>query len=229
MTTGDTVELLSRVPVFEDLSREELERIAQVTVPRSLDPGGVLFREGDESNTCYVVRAGHARLLREHADHRTITLAHFGPGDFFGELAMFGDEHRSGTVDAIDELELIGILGNDMRRLIRERSDLALKLVVRLAGRLRDANDRLTRQSFQTVQSRVAGVLARLVDDARDEGAPDAEVIVNLTQADVAQLAGSSRESASRFLAVLERAGVIEQGRGRILVRRPEALEGYVF
>ncbi|MGI8429998.1 MAG: cyclic nucleotide-binding domain-containing protein, partial [Solirubrobacteraceae bacterium] len=128
VTTGDTVELLSRVPVFEDLSREELERIAQVTVPRSLDPGGVLFREGDESNTCYVVRAGHARLLRENADHRTITLAHFGPGDFFGELAMFGNEHRSGTVDAIDELELIGILGNDMRRLLREHADLALKL-----------------------------------------------------------------------------------------------------
>jgi CRP/FNR family cyclic AMP-dependent transcriptional regulator len=101
--------------------------------------------------------------------------------------------------------------------------------VVGLGRRLRGANDRVARQSFQTVQSRVAGALAELVERSRDGEAPGVDVLVTVTQAEIARLAGSSRESASRFLAVLERAGVIEQGRGRILVRRPEALEGYVF
>jgi CRP/FNR family transcriptional regulator len=94
---------------------------------------------------------------------------------------------------------------------------------------LRDANARLARQSFQTVQSRVAGVLTQLVIQAQAEGAGDADVLVTVTQADVAQLAGSSRESASRFLAVLERAGVVTQGRGRVTVHDPTALQRYVY
>jgi CRP/FNR family transcriptional regulator len=79
------------------------------------------------------------------------------------------------------------------------------------------------------VQSRVAAVLAQLVEQARSEGAGDRDVAVVATQADLAKLAGSSRESASRFLAVLERAGVITQGRGRLTVHDPSALQGYVY
>jgi CRP/FNR family transcriptional regulator, cyclic AMP receptor protein len=79
------------------------------------------------------------------------------------------------------------------------------------------------------VQSRVAAVLAQLVEQARTEGAGPRDVQITATQADLAKLAGSSRESASRFLAVLERAGVISQGRGRLTVHDPDALQGYVY
>ena len=107
---------------------------------------------------------------------------------------------------------------------------IAVKLVIALGRRLRAANERLSRQSFQTVQSRVAAVLDQLVEQARSEGEGGArDVLVTATQAELAQLAGSSRESASRFLAVLERAGVISQGRGRLTVHDPAALRGYVY
>ncbi len=79
------------------------------------------------------------------------------------------------------------------------------------------------------MQSRVAHVLAELVATSRTEGAGDADVLITATQSDLAQLAGSSRESASRFLAVLERAGIITQGRGRLTVHDPAALERYVY
>ena len=221
--------LLAQVPVFETLAEADLARVIDVAVPRRFEPNRVIFREGDESDTCYIVRSGHARAVREHADGRTISLAHFGPGDFFGELAMFDDERRSATVETLDEVDAIAILGADMRRLLREHPDIAVKLVISLGRRLREANERLTRQSFQTVQSRVAGVLRDLVEQAHAEGAAERDVLVRITQADVAQLAGSSRESASRFLAVLERAGVVTQGRGRVTVHDPAALERYVF
>ncbi len=228
-STADTVTLLAHVPAFETLDPEDLARVAEVAVPRRFAAGEAVFHEGDASDTCYVVRIGHARAVRVHPDGRTITLANFGPGDIFGELAMFDDELRSATVEALDELEAIAILGGDMRRILREHADISLKLVVALGRRLRETNERLLRQSFQTVQSRVATVLAQLVIDARAEGADGSDVVVTATQADVAQLAGSSRESASRFLAVLERAGIVEQGRGRIVVLDPEALRRYVF
>jgi CRP/FNR family transcriptional regulator, cyclic AMP receptor protein len=225
----DTASLLGAVPVFEELSRADLEQVAAVAVPRRFDAGEIVFREGDDSDTCYVVRAGHARALREHPDGRQITLATFGPGDIFGELAMFDAERRSATVEATDDLDALAILGPDMRALMTRHAEIAVKLVISLGRRLRAANERLARQSFQTVQSRVAAVLGQLVEQARAEGAGENDVLVTTTQSDVAKLAGSSRESASRFLAVLERAGVISQGRGRLTVHDPSALDGYVY
>ena len=228
-TSQDTAHLLGRVPAFSALGEDELAKVAEVAVPRRFEAGEAIFREGDESDTCYVVRSGHGRAIREHSDGRSITLANFGPGDIFGELAMFDSERRSATVEALDPMEAIAILGADMRRLLRQHPDIAVKLVIALGRRLRETNERLARQSFQTVQSRVAAVLAQLVAAARAEGAEDGDVLITSTQADLAQLAGSSRESASRFLAVLERAGVITQGRGRLTVHDAAALERYVF
>jgi CRP/FNR family transcriptional regulator len=229
-TSQQTTALLARVPVFETLAPDDLERVAGVAVPRAFEPRQVVFREGDDSDTCYVVRDGHGRALREHPDGRVITLAQFGPGDIFGELAMFDDERRSATIEAIDRMETVAILGSDMRGLLRRHPDIAVKLTIALGRRLREANERLARQSFQTVQSRVATVLGQLVEQSRSEaGGGEGEVLVVATQAELAQLAGSSRESASRFLAVLERAGVITQGRGKLTVHEPDALQRYVF
>ena len=228
-TTQETIALLARVPVFEQLAPEDLERVAGVAVPRRFDAREVVFREGDDSDTCYVVRTGRARAVREHGDGRQITLAQFGPGDIFGELALFDTERRSATVEAVDDLEVVAVLGSDMRSLMRRHPDIAVKLVIALGRRLREANERLARQSFQTVQSRVATVLADMVDVARAQGADGGDVLVVSTQAELAQLAGSSRESASRFLAVLERAGIITQGRGKLTVHDPDALQRYVF
>jgi CRP-like cAMP-binding protein len=228
-TSGETIALLHRVPAFSTLADDELRHVAEVAVPRRFEAGEVVFREGDESSTCYIVRSGRARAVREHVDGRSITLANFGPGDIFGELAMFDDERRSATIEALEPTEAIAILGGDMRRILRQHPDIAVKLLSALGRRLRETNERLARQSFQTVQSRVAGVLLQFVTAARAEGRGDGDVLITSTQADLAQLAGSSRESASRFLAVLERAGVITQGRGKLTVHDPEALTRYVY
>ena len=97
-----------------------------------------------------------------------------------------------------------------------------------LVRRLRETNERVARQSFQTVPSRVAGVLAQLIaEDALPEGREG--ITVRMTQADLAQLAGTSRESVSRFLATLERAGVVAVGRGRVTVVQPRRLRSYIF
>ena len=225
-----TLELLSRVPVFATLAEADLGRVAEVTVRRTFAAQHVIFREGDTSDTCYIVGTGHARAVRGHTDGRSIALAHFGPGDIFGELAIFDDEARSATVETLDAVEAIAIGGSDFRRLLTEHPEIAVKLAVSLGRRLREANERLARQSFQTVQSRVAGVLGQLVEAARSEGAAaGGDVLLTTTQAEIAQLAGSSRESASRFLAVLERAGVVTQGRGRVTVHDAGALEGYIY
>jgi CRP-like cAMP-binding protein len=223
-TTEEIAELLGRVPLFSGLAAEDLASVAEVAMPRRFAPGVVVFREGDEGDTCYVVRSGRARAVREHGDGRSITFAHFRPGDIFGELAMFEGDSRSATVETVEETEVLAILAADMRRLLERHPTLAVKLIAALGRRLRHTNERLARQSFQTVPGRVASVLGQLAA-AGGEG----EVLITSTQADLAQLAGTSRESVSRFMAVLERAGIITQGRGRLIVHDPPALERYVY
>lgn len=225
---SETVELLQRVPLFSELSVEELTPIASVSVPRAFAAGVRVFHEGDDSDACYVVRSGDLRVTREHSDGRAIALATLGPGDFFGELAMLDGGTRSASIETLSEVDLLALPAADMRRVIADHGELAAKLIVALTRRLRETNERLSRQSFQTVPSRVAGVLDRLLAQesipARRDG-----ITVRMNQADLAQLAGTSRESVSRFLATLERAGVVRVGRGRVTVLEPSRLRAYIF
>ena len=226
---SDVVELLRKVPLFSELSDPELERIAQVAIPRSFPRDTRVFHEGDPGDACYIVRTGSCRVTREHPDGRAITLANLGPAAVFGELAMLDGEARSASVEATEDTELLALPASDMRSLIREHSEMAEKLVVALTRRLREANERIARQSFQTVPSRVAGVLDQLLAEDRLTPTVRDGVTIRLRQSDLAQLAGTSRESVSRFLATLERAGVVQVGRGRVTVLEPERLGSYIF
>ncbi len=228
------VELLRSVPLFADLEEGELERFSHVAVPRSFPAGTRVFHEGDDSDACYIVRDGSFRVTREHSDGRAITLATLGPGEIFGELAMLDGDRRSASAESITDGTLLALPANDVRNLLSRNPEIALKLVAGLVRRLRAANMRLSRQSFQTVPSRVAGILAQLSRDGQEGGGGDGdgemtEVTIRMNQTDLAQLAGTSRESVSRFLAELERAGVVRSGRGRVTVLQPNKLRNYIY
>jgi CRP/FNR family cyclic AMP-dependent transcriptional regulator len=232
-TEQSAVELLRSVPLFADLEEGELERFSQVAVPRSFPAGTRVFHEGDSSDACYIVSEGSFRVTREHSDGRAITLATLGPGEIFGELAMLDGDTRSASAESITDGTLLALPANDVRSLLARNPEIALKLVAGLVRRLRAANMRLSRQSFQTVPSRVAGILAQLSREGQDSG-PDgdgemSEVTIRMNQTDLAQLAGTSRESVSRFLAELERAGVVRSGRGRVTVLQPNKLRNYIY
>jgi CRP/FNR family transcriptional regulator, cyclic AMP receptor protein len=223
------IELLRRVPLFAELEEGELERFSRVAVPRSYPSNTRVFHEGDHSDACYIVRSGSFRVTREHSDGRAITLANLGPGDIFGELAMLDGEVRSASVEATGEGELLALPASDVRGLLARNPEITVKLVAALVRRLRLANERISRQSFQTVPSRVAGVLLQLVAEEAPGSTQGGGITIRMNQADLAQLAGTSRESVSRFLAELERAGVTRSGRGRVTILEPAKLRNYIF
>jgi CRP/FNR family transcriptional regulator len=228
-TEQSAVELLRSVPLFADLEEGELERFSHVAVPRSFPAGTRVFHEGDSSDACYIVSEGSFRVTREHSDGRAITLATLGPGEIFGELAMLDGDKRSASAESITDGTLLALPANDVRSLLARNPEIALKLVAGLVRRLRAANARLSRQSFQTVPSRVAGILLQLSRDGQGDDGEEVEVTIRMNQTDLAQLAGTSRESVSRFLAELERAGVVRSGRGRVTVLQPGKLRNYIY
>jgi CRP/FNR family transcriptional regulator len=227
-TMDETVSLLAATEIFGEVEPRELEEVATVAVPRHWDRGEVIFREGDVGDTCYLLRSGAILLTREHQDGRMVALAELRAGNLFGELAMFRGERRSATAEVIEPASALALLATDMQRLVRRNPDLALKLLASLAERVSRTNERLLQQSFQTVAGRVASALLAQTKTRQADGAPDADVLIRSTQAEIARLAGTSRESASRFLATLERAGIVTLGRGKVTVHDPARLRNYI-
>lgn len=223
----DTADLLARTEVFSGLEERELREVAQVAVPRTWERGEIIYREGDEGNTCSQIREGAVILTRDHQD-RTISLAELRAGSMFGELAMFRHEVRSATAEAVEATTAVALLAPDVERLVRTNPDIALKLLAALSERVQRTNERLLQQSFQTVAGRVAGALLSQVIARQADGAPESDVLVQATQSEIANLAGTSRESASRFLATLEREGVVSLGRGKVTVHEPARLRNYI-
>ncbi len=167
--------------------------------------------------------------IREHSDGRSITLANFGPGDIFGELAMFDNERRSASVEAIADHR------GDRNPRWRHAAPAAPASGYRDQAPERARPPPAARPTSGSRDSRFKPCRAALrrcccsLSPRREPRAAYGDVLITSTQADLAQLAGSSRESASRFLAVLERAGVIKQGRGKLTVHDAEALKRYVY
>jgi CRP/FNR family transcriptional regulator, cyclic AMP receptor protein len=230
MTTGEeTAALLARTEVFSDLEQREIDEVVQVAVPRRWERGEVVFREGDDGDTTYLLRSGAVLLTREHQDGRVVAIAELRAGEMFGELAMFRSEPRSATAEAIEPTEAVALLAPDVQRLIRQNPDIAAKLLRALAERVSKTTERLLQQSFQTVAGRVASaLLSQTAARKAERGDTDGDVLIEATQAEIAGLSGTSRESASRFLATLERAGVVTLGRGKVTVHDPERLRNYI-
>src|SRR3954453_910058 len=137
MASGEeTAELLADTEVFGGLEERELAEVAQVAVPRSWGQGEVIFREGDEGDTCYLLSAGAVILTREHADGRMVALAEVRAGGMFGEMAMFRGQLRSATAECLEGTSAVALLSRDVQRLIRQNPDIALKLLHALADRV---------------------------------------------------------------------------------------------
>ena len=216
------VELLARTPPFVCLEGEELARIAEVAVPREHRPCEALFREGDLGDTCYVLASGCVRVTRTHSDGRTIALAQLRPPALLGEMAMFGSAPRSATVEAVEPTRSLAILAHDMRRVLLSRPVIAMAMLDELAARVRAADDQVAQRAFRNVPGRIAEALLGQVED-RGDG------VVTLTHAAIADMASTSRETVSRFLAQLEKAGVVECGRRQVTIVRPDSLRNYIY
>src|SRR3954447_16898370 len=124
----DTVRLLERVPMFGGLAPGEIEELAKVAVPRTYESGQVVFREGDEGDTCFIVKSGAVKITREHGG-RTIALAELRGGDMFGELSMFGGEVRSASAQAMEPTAAVALLAGDVRRLLAGNPEIGLKML----------------------------------------------------------------------------------------------------
>jgi CRP/FNR family transcriptional regulator len=222
------VSLLEALDWFESLSRDDLDALADAAVTVRLEPGEIVFEEGAPGDRCFVIYDGSVKVLRGLNDGRRVTLARLGPGEMFGELALFEGDRRSATVQAAEEAVLVGLGGAQVSEILRRDAEAAFGMALMLADRLRKSNERLLEHALSTVQGRIAATLLAQVEARQRQGARDRDIEVVGSTADVARLAGAPRDSATRVLHWLENEGVITMKRGRTVVHDPSALGRYL-
>ncbi len=189
---------------------------------RRLTAGQVLFREADLSTSVFVCVSGRVRLVVSAVAGRELLLDVLVPGDVFGDLSAIDGLGRSASAVAMDESVVVELSGADYLDAVRASPELALSSLRGLARQLRRANARIRAGETETVAARTAHLLLELAD--RFAGSGPGAATVPITQSDLADWLGTTRESAARALGDLRRAGVITTGRSRIVLSDRPAL-----
>jgi CRP/FNR family transcriptional regulator len=192
--------LLAGLPLFAALDDESGAALASVLSTRAVNRGRTIFSEGDPGDRLFVVLDGKVMITRAASDGRENLLSVLGPGEMFGELSLFDPGTRTATAAAITDCRLISLDHDDLRPWLTGRPEVATHLLQALARRLRRSNEALADLVFSDVPGRVAKALLELADKF---GQPDGEGIVvphDLTQEELAQLVGASRETVNKAL-----------------------------
>lgn len=217
-------ELLKRVPLFHNAPERALDIAASAVRQRTYEPGTTIFQEGDKGEALYILAEGLVKLSKVDLGGHEKTLAILQPPEFFGEMALVGESTRSATVITLGEVQAYLLFQDDFRKLIADYPAVSLNLTATLAARLRGMDDESQILSYKDAQGRVAYVLLRLYNGGVVE-VEEERALVRLTHQELANLAGTSRETVTRALKALEAEGVIETRPKEVFITDPQGLE----
>lgn len=218
-------DVIRRAPLFAGLDQESAEHlITQMTVTH-MERGDVLFNEGESGDRLFIIGEGKVKLGRTSPDGRENLLAILGPGEMFGELSLFDPGTRTATATAVAETQVLALSTEQLRDYLQTRPQVALTLLAALARRLRRTNEILADLVFTDVPGRVAKAL---LDLAHRFGRPVEDGIMvshDLTQEELAQLVGASRETVNKALADFATRGWLKLEARAVLLKDVERLK----
>ncbi len=194
-------ENLQKTPLFSALDEEAALALQKSMVPQSIKRGNTLFQEGDSGDRLYVVTEGKIKLSHASGDGRESVLMVLGPGDMFGELSLFDPGPRTATAVAVTDSKVLGLGHTDLNPWLAGRPEVAQKLLQALAHRLRRTNEAMSDLVFADVPGRVAKALLELGEKFGSKTEAGIYVNHDLTQEELAQLVGASRETVNKALA----------------------------
>jgi CRP/FNR family transcriptional regulator, cyclic AMP receptor protein len=194
-------DVLRRAPLFEALSEEDATALRAGIITVHLNRGERLFSEGDTGDKLYVILSGKIKLTKAAPDGRENLLSVHGPGEMFGELSLFDPIPRTSSATAVTSAELAGVAHEDLRAWLSTRPEVAMHLLQALAKRLRRINEVKADLVFTDVPGRVAKALLDLAERFGVPTPAGIQVNHDLTQEELAQLVGASRETVNKALA----------------------------
>lgn len=217
-------EILTRAGLFQGVNPEAVEALSKELEHIEVKKGQTVFTESEPGDSLYIVLTGKVKLGRRSADGRQNLLAVMGPSDMFGELSLFDPGPRTATATALTDVRLARLGKSSLRPWLTDRPEIAEQLLRVIARRLRRTNDLMADLIFTDVPGRVAKSLLQMASrfGTRDGGV--LRVTHDLTQEELAQLVGASRETVNKALADFAGRGWLRLDGKSVIILDPERL-----
>lgn len=204
------IEFLKQVPIFSDLDEESLTKVANSGVLQSFKKDSVILSEEDAGNALFVIATGKVKVVRSDSADKEVILAILNDSDFFGEMALLDGLNRSANVIAMEDSKIFIIQRNDFLDLLRKFPDVSIALLQELSTRLRASSMKIKALSLKDAEGKVATVLLQLADDLGRIKNGVVEIEKLPFQHELANMAGTSRETISRTLHSFAKKGLVE-------------------
>ncbi|HET6304110.1 MAG TPA: Crp/Fnr family transcriptional regulator [Myxococcota bacterium] len=211
MKSSEAVDTLRAIPLFSNVSDEDLEQVASHLIERRFPRNTTIVEEGLAGDYMYVIREGRVKVTKLSEDGREKILEFLDAGSFFGEMALLDRAPRIASVKTLKPVKLLALSRTDFLNLLRKSPDLSLSVIQELCKRLRTVDDQASALSFQRVKDRTKGLLQRLARDPHEEGG---RVTPPLTHQQMADMIGTSRETVTRVVKDLKQEGwLLQEGK----------------
>ena len=205
----DKLSLLQSVPIFSDLSPSDLNKIAERMVLRAFTKGQMILLEDDLGQTFFVIAGGSVKITRLSDDGREVILAMLGESDFFGEMSLLDGAGRSANVVALEASEVLTLARNDFLDILQQYPKISISLLEELTQRIRKSDQQIESLSLSDVEQRIGITLIRLAEELGTIKQGSVKIKNLPYQQDIANMAGTSRETVSRTFKLLEEKGLV--------------------
>jgi CRP/FNR family cyclic AMP-dependent transcriptional regulator len=219
----DEINFLRNVPIFAELEEKDLLKVVKLGTSQKYKKGNIVVLEQESGAALFVIISGKVKVVRMDEDGREVILSMFGPGEFFGEMSLLDGLARSASVVATVKSELFMIHRRDFLELLNEFPTVTISLLAELAMRLRKADMQIKSLSLKDAEGRVANVMLILADDVGVFRKGKVEIDDLPLQQDIANMAGTSRETVSRMIHLFIESGEIQMKGNKLIINDYEA------
>ncbi|MCD6308034.1 MAG: Crp/Fnr family transcriptional regulator [Candidatus Latescibacteria bacterium] len=198
------VDLLKKIPLFSSLKQEDLEAIYKVSHVKNFRKDQIILLENEDGDTLFTILNGKVKVTTFSEHGKEVIFSILYAGDFFGDMSLLDGKPRSASVVAIEDSQVRMIRRSDFIRILEQHPRIALKLLEELTSRLRKADERIESLALLDVTGRIAGILLQLADDKPEERQDGIVIKSRPTHQELANMAGTTRETVTRILKQLE-------------------------
>ncbi len=221
---GVRLNKLGMVPFFQELSESDLEKVNQHFRARHFDRGDVIYREEETASLLRIVVAGKVKLVRHTLEGKDVLIDMLQPGEYFGSLPSIGDEKYMETAIAQTQACVLSVGTDDFRNILNQYPSVAVKALEITAGRLKESQEQIKQLRTRSVENRIAHVLTMLSDKFGEESEVGLLIQVPLSRKELADMVGTTAETASRIISRFQEKDWVSTGRQWIAIKNQEKI-----
>lgn len=214
----DRIELLSRTSFFGSMSTRALELIYNETIEQRFRKGDYIFFEGDRSHSVFIILAGRVKLVKHSLEGKNVIIRMATEGEMFGESAIFDRLPYPSSAQAMENTNVLSIKRSNFYIMMMKNPDIAIKLIGELGLRLRESYDLIQNLAAQNVEKRIASLLVKFAQKISEQSRGDIKFEFDLTRQDIADMTGTTVETAIRTLSRFRKQGVVSSQGKRLII-----------